>query len=312
MITFATASLVTTGNEAIFNLKQALSSSGWIVSGSSDGTVFDGNLDIITDSTKLAATDAWVRMIAPDNSREWVFQRKTDNASWRIKRSKSGFTGSVNATNPPYDADEVVLTNTTTFTTNIGNWLVSVLTGSDSAHSWFAFSVPSGGGNVYTVMFDDDLVSGSYNSLDQDPYVSAVGYKGSGWDVTNGFAGSSNFIYKRVRHNMSSPTNQLSNFASYMDQYRKQQFSPINSSDTNFQIGLNPFDSTETVLPAAYSKIYWFGSGTYFGFWGFSSNIKYCTVNTRQNGETLHTGNGKYFIYAACNWFPWDSTTPLI
>lgn len=312
MITFTTASLVTTGNEAIFNLKQALSSSGWIVSGSSDGTTFDGNLDIITDSTKLAATDAWVRMIAPDNSREWVFQRKANDAKWLIKRSKTGFTGSVNATNPPYDVDETVIINATTFTTNIGNWLVSVLTGSDSKHSWFAFSVPSGGGNVYTIMFDDDLLSGSYHSLDQDPYVSAVGYNGSGWSATTGLDWSSDFIYKRVRHNMSSPYNQLSNFASYLDQYRSQRFSPINSSDAALKIGASPFDATETILPAAYSKINWFGSGTYYGFWGFSSNIKYCTINSRQNGETLQAGNGKYFIYAACNWFPWDSTSPLI
>lgn len=312
MTVVTSASLITTGNEAIFNLKELLSSSGWIVSGSSDGTLFDANLDIVTDSTKLAATDAWVRIIAPDNSREWIFQRKSGNESWRVKRSKTGFTGSVDATNPPYDADELVVANGTVFTSNVGNWLTSVFSGSDTKHSWYAFSVPSGGGKVYTVMFDDSLVSGSYHHLDQDPYVSAVGYNGSGWDVTNGFAGSSNFIYKRVRHGMSSPVNQLSNFSAYLDLYRGQKFSPINTSDTNLQIGANPFDTTETVLPAGYSKIYWFGTGTYYGFWGFSENIKFCSINTRQNGETLNTRNGKYYIYASCNWFPWDSSTPLI
>ena len=152
------ASLITSGSQAMFALKQALSTSNWKVSGSSDGDQYSTDGDRLTGAIDLENNSAWFTVVAPDDTRQWSFQRSSTNEKWTVKRSKAGMSGSVNATTPPVDDEAVTLINgSALFNTSIGNWLISTVTGSGVSSSFYAFNIPSGGGYVYTVLFDEPL-----------------------------------------------------------------------------------------------------------------------------------------------------------
>ena len=301
-------SLITSGSQALFALKQALSSSSWIISGSSDGNVYSTDGDILTGAIDLENNSAWFTSVAPDDTRQWSFQRGSDNQTWTVKRSKAGMSGSVNATTPPIDDEAItIFNNATLFNTSIGNWFISTITGSGVSSSFYAFNVPNGGGLVYTFLFDEPLLQNTYDTLDQDPYMSGVGYNSSGWNYP--FMDNSPVVklFKRVRHNMTSPVNQISFFTYYLDQQVGYRVAP---PQYNYPISLSPYNSKELIMPVGYDKTPAFG-GSYFYFWGFSNYVKYATISTRQNGETLDTGT-KYYIYCAGLWLPWDSSTPSV
>jgi len=302
--------LITSGSQAMFALKQALSSSNWIISGSSDGYVYSTNGDILTGAIDLENNSAWFTVVAPDDTHQWSFQRKTTNEDWIVKRSKAGMSGSVDATTPPADDEAVELINGTLFNNPINNWLISVVKDDGFlptvTSSFYAFDVTYGGGATRTLLFDESLLSNTCDALDQDTYISAVGHYAGGWPnygFTDGL--SDLYLYKRVRHNMSAPANQRSWTVIYRDRYTGVIAYPV---DIYSQIGLSPYTGNEILLPAMYAKVI---GGTYAGFWGFSNNIKYTTNLSRANGQTLDTGT-KYYIYSSGLWLPWDSSTPTI
>jgi len=317
---------IVSGSEAMFNLKQALSASGWKISGSSNAVIFDASGDILTSGAMLETTNAWFTVVAPDDTRQWSFQRGSANTTWTVKRSKAGMSGSVNATTPPADdAAATLVNNEVFFKANIGNWLVSVVSSSIVANaenissSWYAFNVPLAGGNVSTILYDEPLLSGSFNTLDQDPVVSYANYYSTGYAVGEGrtfdYLTSLSNQYgrhmKRVRHNMSTPANQPS-IASYLIEIQTgASWSPPvdNSAHT---LNVSPYDSKETVILVPYGRSV--GSGaTYSGFWGYGQHIRYGTTltSTRTSGQTLDA-TSRYYIYCAGWWFPWDSSTPSI
>jgi hypothetical protein len=316
---------IVSGSEAMFNLKQALSASGWKISGSSDATSYDANGDILTNGAMLEATNAWFTVVAPDDTRQWSFQRGSANTTWTIKRSKAGMSGAVNATTPPADGNAATLVNNEVFfTTNIGNWLVSVVSSSvNVSSSFYAFNVPLGGGNVYSIIYDEPMLSGSYNPLDQDPHISYANYYSTGYangggknfDSQSSLAslGEDGRHIKRVKHNMSSPANQPS-FASIYG----EPVSPFNSVtwappvDVSNTLNLSPYDSKEATILVPYGRSV-YGPPTYSGFWGYGTHVRYGTTlkSTRSNGQTMDA-TSRYYIFAAGWWFPWDSSTPAI
>lgn len=319
------ASQITSGSEAMFNLKQALSSAGWKISGSGNGGAsFSADGDILTDGASLETTNAWFTVVAPDDTRQWSFQRGSANTTWTIKRSKAGMSGSVNGTTPPSDGNASTLVNNAVFfTTNIGNWLVSVVSSStvdNISSSWYAFNVPLAGGNVFTILYDEPLLSGSFNTLDQDPVVSYANYYSTGFATTQGRTFDSNTSLaslgqtgrhmKRVRHNMSTPANQPS-AASYFAEIGGSSWSPPVDGGNN-SLNVSPYDSKETVILVPYGRST-FGTYTYSGFWGYGTHVRYGTTLTsaRTNGQTLDA-TSRYYIYCAGWWFPWDSSTPSI
>ena len=318
---------IVSGSEAMFNLKQALSTSGWKISGSSDATSYDANGDILTNGAMLEATDAWFTVVAPDDTRQWSFQRGSANTTWTVKRSKSGMSGAVNATTPPSDGEAATLVNNEVFfTTNIGNWLVSVVSSSaidNISSSFYAFNVPLGGGNVYSIIYDEPVLSGSYNTLDQDPHISYANYystgyaNGGGKNFDNqsslGSLGQDGRHVKRVRHNMSSPVNQPS-FASIHSEpvsaFNNVTWAPpVNASNT---LNLSPYDSKEATILVPYGRSV-YGPPTYSGFWGYGTHVRHGTTlaSVRTNGQTMDA-TSRYYIFAAGWWFPWDSSTPAI
>ena len=317
---------IVSGSEAMFNLKQALSTSGWKISGSSDATSYDADGDILTNGAMLEATDAWFTVVAPDDTRQWSFQRGSANTTWTIKRSKAGMSGAVNATTPPVDgAAATLVNNEVLFTTNIGNWLVSVVSSSvNVSSSFYAFNVPLGGGNVYSIIYDEPMLSGSYNPLDQDPHISYANYYSTGYAIGGGnkfdnqsslaSLGQNGRHVKRVRHNMSSPANQPS-FANFHGEPINifgyfTWAPPIDNGDNTFN--LSPYDNKEATILVPYGRSV-YGPPTYSGFWGYGTHVRYGTTlkSTRSNGQTMDA-TSRYYIFAAGWWFPWDSSTPAI
>ena len=312
-------SLITSGSQAMFALKEALSASNWKVSGSSDGYVYSPDGDILTGAIDLENNSAWFTLVAPDDTHQWSFQRKTTNEDWTVNRSKAGMSGSVDPTTPPLDGEAVTIIDGTLFNTSIGNWLVSVVIDDGSpptaTSSFYAFNVPNGGGEVYTILFDEPLLPNTYDVLDQDPYISAAGYYSTGFDLPWGFQsgpqGYSLVMFKRVRHNMSSPENRVSFFTGYFDEEHNSPYCPPANSDINSCITLSPYTGKELLMPAGYHKIRWYQPSNYHFFWGFSNYIKYATIPTRQNGETLDA-SPYYYIFCSGLWLPWDASTPSI
>lgn len=317
---------ITSGSQAMFNLKQALSTSGWKISGSSNAVTFDASGDILTSGAMLEATNAWFTVVAPDDTRQWSFQRGSANTTWTIKRSKAGMSGSVNATTPPTDgAAATLVNNEVLFTTNIGNWLVSVVSSSavdKVSSSFYAFNVPLAGGNVFTIVYDEPLFSGSFNTLDQDPVVSYANYystgfaniNGAGFDTLSSLTSLGNGRHmKRVRHGMSTPANQVSMALVHNDLYNGNVV-PATSTTAFTSLNVSPYDNKETVILVPYARSA-LGSPTYSGFWGYGANLRFGTTLTpagaRTNGQTLDAGS-RYYIFCAGWWFPWNSTTPAI
>lgn len=313
---------ITSGSEAMYNLKQALSSSGWKVSGSSNAVVFSANADILVSGAMLETSGAWFTVVAPDDTRQWSFQRGTNNQTWTILRSKAGMSGSVAATTPPSDGQAANLANGVTIfqTAAPFTWLVSTISSStvdQISSSFYAFSVSGSSNVVPTVIYDEALLTGSYNSLDQDPFVSFTGYRAAGFTIAEGSVQFDSSIYnalganrsfKRVRHNMPSPANQGSSHFGYYSQADGNVIIPTSTAIKD--MNTSPYDSKETITMAAYGRSN-AGTYSYSGFWGYATNVKYLgTGASRTSGQTMNTGT-KYFILAAGLWFPWDSSTPL-
>ena len=292
------------GSNAMFNFKEALSASGWKISGSGDGvSTYSENGDILTNGAMLESDGAWFTVVAPDDTRQWSFERKSDNTKWTIKRSKDGMSGSVNHNTPPVDDRAATLVNNETFFRadgSVANWLVSVVSGStvdNVSSSWYAFDVAAGGGNVYTILYDEPLLSGSYNTLDQDPYVSYANYYSSGFTVSNGveFDASTNLTIqagrhiKRVRHNMSSPANQVSHGLygyGVLGQFTGGVYAY--PPHPNSSLNLSPYDGKETIVLASYGRVV-ASPPTYSGFWGYAANLRWATTLSapRSNGQTM-------------------------
>lgn len=313
MTVIISASLITTGDEAVFSLKSLLKDASWIVSGSSDSVTYDGTGDLLSASANLSNPEAWFRIIASDNSRQWTFQRGSSAQKWTIKRSKTGFTGSSDATKPPFDSEaHTLISASTAFPASVDNWLVSAVSGSSvgefSDLSWFAFSVVNGGGNIKTFLFDEALLSGSYVAEDQDPYIWGFYYDETGFNTVNFSISRFNArSWKRFRHNLSTPSFEDVTFFTYTS----SGLTITPPGDWNSSLGLNPYSSTEIPLfiPVAVPND---GSVTNRGWVGYPTNLKWSSVLTRANGQTLNCSNTNYYIYCGGIWVMWNSTAPAI
>ena len=101
------------GPAAIVSLAGVLTSSGWTILSSSDGTSFGAGDTYATSSTDLANNYAWFTIQEPTGvgGREWCFQRITSNTVWRVKVSPyAGFGGgSPSATVTPTATDQGII-----------------------------------------------------------------------------------------------------------------------------------------------------------------------------------------------------------
>ncbi len=312
MATTTHVSTPASGAVAIFELITLLLAAGWRVTRWSDATTY-------TDATgaplsanpygsggsgagNLGNTSAWFTVRASDSSREWLFQRNASDAAWTINRSKAGFVvGAPPATALPTATDATALFSAASaFTATPGRLFISA--DDDDGYGWRLMCIPSGGGNVLTLLLDVPL--DSPDPSDTDPYIWAGYYNATGLTVyaAGGAAlqSGSALIYKRF---VGAGSNQRVTFAALSASYGR--LAPPDSE----QGGALPSSGYDVPLPIPVLRTG--APSTTTGWVGFARGIRWAAVQGRANGQTLD-GTTEYWIYAAGLWLRWDSSTPTL
>ena len=323
MTTHTNASSPASGTDAIHSLLTLLVANGWTIPQWSDGTTLTTPGSPLASNPygssgsgagNLGNASAWFRVTSPTvggRTREWIFQRGSDDQTWTIERSRLGYSGgSPDATTLPTDAasGQPLFSNAQVFDAPPGRWFIST---DDTDGSWRGFTVPVGGGNVLTFLADEALAAGSYPSADEDPLTFMGYFNGGGWTPYGTTCArltesSTAKLYKRVRHNLAGPSNVRARaFTYFIDAVGT--FAPPQSSGT--QMAPEPQGATEGPLPIPVAAQG--ATSTSTGWMGFFANLRWCSVYGRENGQTLNTGSA-YYIHAAGIWCPWDSSTPTI
>ncbi len=311
MATITHVSSPASGAVAVDALIDTLLAAGWRITRWSDATTY-------TDATgaplavnpygsggsgagNLGNTSAWFTVRASDSSREWLFQRGASDAAWTINRSKAGFVTGGTATVLPTATDATALFSAASaFTATPGRLFISADDADD--YGWRLMCLPSGGGNVLTLLLDVPL--DSPDPSDTDPYLWAGYYNATGLTVyaaaNAANQSGSALIYKRF---VGAGSNQRVTFASLFGYVGR--LAPPESE----QGGALPSNSRDVPLPIPVLRTG--APSTTTGWVGFARGIRWATVQGRANGQTLD-GTTEYWLYAAGLWLPWDSSAPAL
>ncbi len=250
----------------------------------------------------LGNTSAWFTVRASDSSREWLFQRGASDAAWTISRSKAGFVGgSPAATTLPTATDATALFSAASaFTATPGRLFISA--DDDDGYGWRLMCIPSGGGNVLTLLADVPL--DSPDPADSDPYLWAGYYNSTGLGVYTAMAngttpGGNVLVYKRFA---GAGSNQRVFFAGIPGASTAKY--PENGS-----VGGLPSNQRE--VPLLVPVMREGAAATSTGWCGYARTMRWATLQGRANGQTLD-GTTEYWIYAAGLWLRWDSSAPFL
>ena len=300
------------GAIAVFELITLLCAAGWEVQMWSDATTYEDETALpltanpfgsgASGAGNLGNTSAWIRMSAPDGSREWLFQRGSSDAAWTISRSAALFTGvGAAATTLPTATDATALFSAASaFSATPGRLFISADDADD--YGWRLMCIPSGGGNVLTLLADVPL--DSPDPADTDPYLWVGYYNSTGLSVygavTFNSTSSTAQVYKRF---VGAGSNQRVAFVTLVTnmggiappEYVQGGYLPSNSRDVPL-----PIPVLRTGAPS-----------TSTGWCGFASGLRWSAVQGRANGQTLD-GTTEYWIYAAGLWLRWDSSAPTL
>ena len=311
MATITHVSSPATGAVAVHALLTLLCTAGWVVTRWSDATTY-------TDATgaplsanpygsgasgagNLGNTSAWFTVRASDSSREWLFQRNASDAAWTINRSKAGFVGgSPAATTLPTATDATPLfTAASAFTATPGRLFVSA----DDAdgYGWRLMCIPSGGGNVRTLIADVPL--DSPDPADTDPYLWVGYYNATGLTIYEAGTATTQYGDALVYKRFVGSSNQLvilATFFGYTGRLAPPQYE---------EGGALPSTGYDVPLPIPVLRIG--APSTTTGWCGFARGLRWAAVRGRANGQTLD-GTTEYWIYAAGLWLRWDSSTPTL
>lgn len=306
------------GTAAIHSLITLLLANGWRIPQSSDGSTLTTHSPPTSTNPYSTSSSgpgnlgnnlAWFRITSPTvsgNTREWLFQRGAADQTWTVSRGRTGFTGgSPSATVLPTDSTaQSLISNLQLFDSTLLSRLllaVDTVTG-----AWSMLTIPTGGGNVRTFVFDEALATGTFPAADTDPYVFGLYYNATGltpaaWAFTSPIT-----IYKRIRHGLASASNQSITFRPLYPWGANAQAPASAASD---QIAPEPYGNTE--VPIQIPVFRPGATSTSTGWIGFTNGLRWGTVWGRANGQTL-TDTSNYWIFAAGMWVPWDSSTPTI
>jgi hypothetical protein len=317
---FSTPATATT---AVYTLITALCAAGWVIPAWSDGTTLTTpGSPLATNpygsagsgATNLGNTSAWLRLTAPNGTREWLIQRGTTDVLWTISRSRTGFSGgSPSATVLPTDATtgQAMVANATFFpaVSSTHRWGISLE--NSAPYGWTAFLLPIGGGNVITMLFDEPLATASIAATDGDVVLFGSYFNATGFAAAAGFtvaAASTLTCWKRFRHGLASPSNVRVQYLGYYERGSAALVAPASGTS---QCAVDPINSLEAPLPIQVAAIG--NPATNTGYCGFLNRHRWCSVSGRSNGQTLYDAtNGLYWIYLAGLWLSWDSSTPTI
>ena len=172
MTVLTSVSTPSTGDDAIFALKQQAVTAGWSVPASGDGVATYGAAsDVITTSAALGTSGAWFRLRMPGATRELLFTRKADATAWTIKYSVAGFSGgSPSATVSPTATDSQTCINGTLLTTNgTYRWVISA--DNTAPYELWAAGLVVGSLATSGAVALLAMATGSYDPTDVDPYA---------------------------------------------------------------------------------------------------------------------------------------------
>lgn len=337
-----------TGAEAMYELKNVMTGSGWTVISSSDGSTFSAG-DNITSPTSLAGSSRWFIIQEPTGagSREWCFQRTSDNATWRVKISPyGGFGGgSPSLTQVPSATDEGLIVGSGTDASPTGGQLfpsdgtykfhmvsdnTAIGPAGNQAYGFWAFANIIGsiaGTNIKTLIMQEPLAVGSYPSLngtraattsgEADPAIYACAYDGSGYKTYLNY-GNNGSLSK-----MAGSYTENDNTVKYFYSYQNASGSFTNGDEIlGFQqgvgyLGVSPVSSEDVLMPLAYGRYAtgvntppYHARATYTGFKGMTHFIRKSSVN-RSASDTVNLTTDAY-IYANQVLIPWpENVTPV-
>ena len=311
MATTTHVSSPATGAVAVDALIDTLLAAGWRITRWSDATTYTNatGAPLATNpygsgasgAGNLGNTSAWFTVRAPDSSREWLFQRGASDAAWTINRSKAGFVTGGTATVLPTATDATALfTAASAFTATPGRLFISADDSDD--YGWRLMCIPSGGGNVLTLLADVPL--DSPDPADTDPYLWVGYYNATGLSIYA--AGSAMhqsgtaLVYKRFVGAGNNQPVTLATFYGYAG-----RLAPPESE----QGGYLPSSGYDVPLPIPVLRTG--APSTTTGWCGFASGLRWSARQGRANGQTLD-GTTEYWIYAAGLWLRWDSSTPTL
>jgi hypothetical protein len=294
----------------IWNLKQLLVSCGWTITGSGTGASAGGS-DLITTAAIMngsLGSQPYFNIQIPGGTLQFNFQRCTNDHTWRMKLSPTGFPTPVNVTNnsiTTFNADEVLLygggsnavpTGSDFASTNISRTQM----GADNAapYAWYLFSHASGGSTRYVGMLYEPLKSGTYPVADIAPWIFGLSANVNSWNFTH-FQGTS--LPPAVPNCWAYMSTTLS----------AANFIPVQVDTGSFltsgTAGTNPFNGNDD----AYDMLWVRSTAAPYGIKGIGNMMKWMVL-ARSLGSTLSlvTPKDRYCIGNIS--LPWDGSVPNI
>jgi len=327
-------SAATTDNTAdmFYYLKQTLKQAGWTVTKSSDGVTVNASGDRITNfittggntSGSMYNSGAWYVLQAPGAvagaTRQICVQRNSAGGQvFSIWYSyNSGFTLTAgSATVAPTASDSILIVNTTYFTSNgvATTCRFSIAADNAAPYGWYMFSFVAGTGNVVSSLVFEPMMTGTYNSSDNDPYIIYTPGGASSLPTTpmavagltgitlNLCAGS---WYKKSAGSVAS----ASELGSYVATPALSYSSAVGVAIPGL-VGANPYSGKDNVFPIPYARRSGFASSV--GWKGIGTLMKW-PGTTRSTGDTLSvsaTGAKDYIVVGSVA-LPWNGSTPTV
>ncbi len=321
-----------TAPEAMWMVKNLMVSGGWEIFSSSNGTVLSAG-DAHPTSTTLANANAYFCARQPQGAtssmlyggvrREFGFQRVNTNLIWRFVYGYGGLNQTGTATLMPSSSDRQFLLGSTAagvslFATDATyRWHIAVET--TSPYSVWASAVPNGGGTPTTAILFEPMLSGTFSTLDTDPYVYYVANTNAWLSRAGTDAGSTNALHQAVSSSAlnQSPKCWLAKgtgseswtgvgalgYVTIANNLRAE------ASPTG--LGTNPLTGNDDILPVVWAKASSIGGTT--GYKGVGQNMRY-NANTRASSDTLSTtssGSKDYIVFRDIV-LGWNGSSPAI
>ena len=338
-----------TGPAAIVSLAGVLTSSGWTIISSSNGTNFTlGNTYV--NNTDMANNYSWFTIQEPigPGGREWCFQRMTSNTVWRVKVSPhAGFSGgSPGGSVTPTASDQGIIwgggsdgspTGTILFPSD-GTYTFHSIADStaigpigNEAYGFWSFANLTGDTSSTTgrtLICQEPLASSSYEPLvgtrasttsgEADPCVYGCFYSSGGYAFWSQFWLSGDTVYG------SEQTLDYFVFKHFYDYksasgsltttFEAMQGYPA-SSNGSYRFGLSTMPDGQDVLLPYIAGRQGFGNGApryqNIGYKGVFNFLRLRGTN-RNPGDTINLASTDAYVYVYDLLIPWpQSVTPI-
>ena len=302
----------TTGSDAIYDVKQVLSSSGWTIVSSSNGTTAAEG-DSWSSSSDVAHSYSWTLMRSPDDTRYFTMQRGTDSRYWRFKYLSGSYNMDGTGTHTPTavsnvgDLPELVFVGGGTdasptfgmFFDTDNTYHTHIVANSSSPYEWWFGAFVKGTAGPMCEMFFDPLLG----ALAEDPDPAVVRANGNNLGTGfNSFAG------------LSIASNGTPAYGIMGGSWTSIPGLFYVGYNVNFQAGMGTNSNSGKIdtLPVFYMKPS--SEGSHFGYKGVSSLMRWVPLPTIARGDTLNLTSAKSHVVVSpganlgfC--LPWDGSS---